>query len=107
VLGVAENALALPLRDGAAELAGGDRGPDVVLERAQQPLLFRPVGPADEEALNPNEEEFGEERLKGLLREVVQLPAQEICWRLSTELRNWIRDAEQHDDLTIVVMKVN
>ncbi len=59
------------------------------------------------EALNPNEEEFGEERLKNLLREVVHLPAHEMSARISHELRSWIRDAAQYDDLTFIVMKVS
>jgi len=59
------------------------------------------------EALNPNEEEFGEERLKVLLRQLVHLPAHEISARISQELRNWIKDAAQYDDLTFIVMKVN
>ena len=59
------------------------------------------------EALNPNEEEFGEERLKSLLRQVVHLPAHEMAARISQELKNWIQDAAQYDDLTFVVMKVN
>ena len=59
------------------------------------------------EALNVAEEEFGEERLKELLRGVVQLPAAEISSRLSETLRGWIKDTTQYDDLTFVVMKVN
>jgi len=59
------------------------------------------------EALNPNEEEFGEERLKNLLRELVHLPAHEISARISHELKNWIQDAAQYDDLTFIVMKVS
>lgn len=58
------------------------------------------------EALNPNEEEFGEERLKQLLRQVVPLPVNEISARISLELKNWIQDAEQFDDLTFLVVKV-
>jgi sigma-B regulation protein RsbU (phosphoserine phosphatase) len=58
------------------------------------------------EAHNPENEEFGEERLQQLLRRSADLPASGISARLSEELRNWIRDAEQYDDLTFVVMKV-
>ena len=58
------------------------------------------------EALNPDEEEFGEERLKNLLRGLVHLPADEISARISHELKNWIKDAAQYDDLTFIVMKV-
>ncbi|MGH9630993.1 MAG: PP2C family protein-serine/threonine phosphatase, partial [Bryobacteraceae bacterium] len=58
------------------------------------------------EALNPEEEEFGEERLKDVLRRVVHLPVHEISSRISDELRMWIKDAAQHDDLTFIVMRV-
>lgn len=58
------------------------------------------------EALNPKEEEFGEDRLKQLLRQVVHLPVNEISSRISQEMKNWIQDAEQYDDLTFLVMKV-
>jgi sigma-B regulation protein RsbU (phosphoserine phosphatase) len=59
------------------------------------------------EAMNASEEEFDEERLKDLLRQVVDLPVNEISARISQALKNWIKDAAQYDDLTFVVMKVN
>jgi predicted permease len=59
------------------------------------------------EAHNPDNVEFGEERLKALLGEVAHLSADEIRVRISSELKAWIKDAEQYDDLTFVVMKVN
>jgi putative ABC transport system permease protein len=59
------------------------------------------------EALNVAEEEFGEDRLKELLRGVVHLPADQISTRIADGLRGWIKDAAQYDDLTFVVMKVN
>ena len=58
------------------------------------------------EAHNPENEEFGEERLQQLLREIAHLPADEIGARVSAEMKDWIRDAEQYDDLTFIVMKV-
>ena len=58
------------------------------------------------EAHNPEDEEFGEERLQQLLRQTAHLPAEEISARISAEMKNWIRDAEQYDDLTFIVMKV-
>jgi serine phosphatase RsbU (regulator of sigma subunit) len=57
--------------------------------------------------LNSHEEEFGGERLKDLLKQLLPLSAQEIAARLSDELRNWMQGADQHDDLTFLVMKVN
>lgn len=59
------------------------------------------------EALNTNEEEFSEERLKTLLRSVAHLPVEEIKSAISKELHSWIGEAPQHDDLTFVVLKVN
>jgi serine phosphatase RsbU (regulator of sigma subunit) len=58
------------------------------------------------EALNPADEEFGEERLKALLGQVVHLPVDEISARLAQEMRNWIQDAAQYDDLTFLLLKV-
>jgi sigma-B regulation protein RsbU (phosphoserine phosphatase) len=58
------------------------------------------------EAHNPENEEFGEERLQQLLRQTAHLPVNEISARLSDEMKDWIRDAEQYDDLTFIVMKV-
>ena len=59
------------------------------------------------EAMNERDEEFGEERLKALLPEILCLPVGEISARISAELKAWINDAPQYDDLTFVVMKVN
>jgi putative ABC transport system permease protein len=58
------------------------------------------------EAHNPENEEFGEERLQQLLRHTAHLPADEISARLSEGMKDWIRDAEQYDDLTFIVMKM-
>jgi sigma-B regulation protein RsbU (phosphoserine phosphatase) len=59
------------------------------------------------EAHSPDSVEFGEERLKALLCEVAHLSADDIRARIAAELKDWIKDAEQYDDLTFVVMKVN
>jgi serine phosphatase RsbU (regulator of sigma subunit) len=58
------------------------------------------------EAHNPENEEFGEERLQQLLRQTAHLQANEIGARLSDEMKDWICDSEQYDDLTFIVMKV-
>jgi len=59
------------------------------------------------EALNAEGEEFGEERLKELLRGAVGAEAEEISSKLADKMREWIGGAEQHDDLTFVVVAVN
>ena len=66
-----------------------------------------PETPLELLLLRANGEEFGEERLKRVLREAVNLPAPEISSRISEELKHWIQGAEQYDDLTFIVMKVN
>jgi putative ABC transport system permease protein len=58
------------------------------------------------EALNPSDEEFGEERLKDLFRQVFHLPVEEMSARISQELKSWIQDAAQYDDLTFLLVKM-
>jgi sigma-B regulation protein RsbU (phosphoserine phosphatase) len=58
------------------------------------------------EAVNTAGEEFGEDRLKRLLVESVGQTAQEVSARLAAGVREWVGAAEQHDDVTVVVMAV-
>ena len=58
------------------------------------------------DALNSAGEEFGEERLKDVLRAAVGASAGEVSERLADTMRDWIGSAEQHDDLTFVVVAV-
>ena len=58
------------------------------------------------EAHNPQEEEFGEERLKDSLRRHGHLSAEDMSAAILAELKQWMADAPQHDDLTFVLMKV-
>jgi serine/threonine protein phosphatase PrpC len=79
---------------------------------AKQPIDIRPGdlllaftdGVTD--AMNPNQEAFGEERLKALVRQIADLPVSQIISRISQELRAWMRDAPQFDDLTFIVAKI-
>ncbi|MGD0868465.1 MAG: ADOP family duplicated permease [Bryobacteraceae bacterium] len=59
------------------------------------------------EAQNPKEEEFGEERLKDLLRRSAHLPVGEMASMMSSELKDWMDNAAQYDDLTFILVKVN
>jgi serine phosphatase RsbU (regulator of sigma subunit) len=56
------------------------------------------------EAVNAAGEDFGEDRLKALLEESVGSPAEEVSAKLSERMRQWGAGAEQHDDLTFVVV---
>ena len=59
------------------------------------------------EALNTQGEEFGEERLEALLIGSTGCAAEDITRRLDEALRDWTAGAEQHDDLTVVVLAVH
>ena len=59
------------------------------------------------EALNVEGEEFGEARLETLLVDAMGCSAETISDRLTTAMRDWIADAEQHDDLTFIVLAVS
>jgi len=56
------------------------------------------------EALDTSGNEFGEERLKDLLRSVLGAPADDVASHLAAAMKAWIHGAEQHDDLTFVVV---
>ena len=58
------------------------------------------------EALNAGGEEFGEDRLKDLLRGAVGSAAGEVSSTLAGTMREWIAGTEQYDDLTFVVVAV-
>jgi sigma-B regulation protein RsbU (phosphoserine phosphatase) len=58
------------------------------------------------EAFNSAGEEFGERRLRKIITESAHLSAQELSDTIVASVRQWCGDAPQHDDLTLVVMKV-
>ena len=58
------------------------------------------------EAVNTAGEEFGEDRLKGLLAGFVGQTAQDVSAQLAAGVREWVGAAEQHDDVTVVVLVV-
>ena len=58
------------------------------------------------EARNPSGEEFGEERLIQTLLECARLSAANIEDRVLRTVEDWTAEAEQEDDLTLVIFKV-
>ena len=58
------------------------------------------------EALNPAGEEFGEERLRSIVAASLKLTACELTQRIIANVKDWQRDAPQHDDITFVVARV-
>ncbi|MBL8168887.1 MAG: SpoIIE family protein phosphatase [Acidobacteria bacterium] len=58
------------------------------------------------EARNPQGEELGEDRLIAALAKFAHLPAAEIERAILNEVSTWTAQAEQEDDLTLVIFKV-
>jgi len=60
------------------------------------------------EAMNPRQEVFGDEGIEGVLRqkEIGGLPARAIIDRLTAAVQTHAGEAPQHDDMTVVVVKV-
>ncbi|MDH5721419.1 MAG: SpoIIE family protein phosphatase [Spirochaetia bacterium] len=58
------------------------------------------------EARNPQEEEFGMSKLKEKVLEYAEFNAEEIVNKLVADLDEFAKDAPQHDDMTLVVLKV-
>lgn len=58
------------------------------------------------EAMNKNGDEFGENRLQTIVSENAAGSAQEILEMITAEVSTFSDDAKQHDDITMVVIKV-
>jgi serine phosphatase RsbU (regulator of sigma subunit) len=91
---------------------GIDRGPrfEEILEEACLPLesgdvfLFFTDGLS--EAMNPAAELFGEQRLRGVMEAGERLGSEELKDRILEEIRSFVGPAAQHDDMTLVILKV-
>ena len=58
------------------------------------------------EALNPGGLEFGEAKLRSILVDSVQLSAHACANKILREVLKWQGQASQHDDITLIVVKV-
>jgi sigma-B regulation protein RsbU (phosphoserine phosphatase) len=58
------------------------------------------------EAVNPAGVEFGEERLRSILVESLHLSARESAGKVIAKVLEWQGQASQHDDITLIVVKV-
>jgi sigma-B regulation protein RsbU (phosphoserine phosphatase) len=58
------------------------------------------------EALNPAGVEFGEEKLRSIMVESLRLPARESAQNVIAKVLEWQGQAAQHDDITLIVVKV-
>ena len=57
------------------------------------------------EALNPEEKEFGTERLKAVLSGLADNSSQQIINAIKTAITDFTNGAEQSDDITMLVIK--
>jgi sigma-B regulation protein RsbU (phosphoserine phosphatase) len=58
------------------------------------------------EAVNPAGVEFGEEKLRSILIESLRLAAHESAKKVIARVLEWQGHASQHDDITLIVVKV-
>lgn len=58
------------------------------------------------EAMNKHGEEFGEDRLRQAISRLSHAPAQEMLDAITHAVSDFTGDAQQHDDFTMVVVKV-
>ena len=59
------------------------------------------------EAMNEESDLFGEERLSRLLEEHAHLPSDEIQAQILGDVEAFVGGAEQHDDMTIVLLRID
>ena len=57
------------------------------------------------EAMNERHEEYGTERLTKILRQNIARPSSGIIERIKEDIKLFVGNAEQHDDMTMVVVK--
>jgi sigma-B regulation protein RsbU (phosphoserine phosphatase) len=104
-----EPASVLSLEGKGAPMALGVR-PDVYMEEdilgLQRGDLVVMYTDGVTEALNEKDEIFGEERLTGFVRANRSRPAQENITALVQEIKRFIGDAPQSDDITLLVLQV-
>ncbi len=58
------------------------------------------------EAMNNNGDEFGEERLQQIISQKGQCSADDLLNKITREVKKFAGKAKQHDDITMVVVKV-
>ena len=91
---------------------GLDRGElfEKILEEAEVPLrrddLFLFFTDGLSEAMNSRAELFGESRLRRIIEGTDGLGTDEIKERILEEIRGFVDGAAQHDDMTLVILKV-
>jgi sigma-B regulation protein RsbU (phosphoserine phosphatase) len=99
------NGMVLGLRiDGAAEKFAE------LLEEEEVPLRTGDVivlyTDGITEAMNDSQDLFGESRLSSIVQEHGHLASGELRERILREIESFVGSADQHDDMTMILMKV-
>ncbi len=88
--------------------------PGTVFDRTIEEAAM-PIAPGDlfvfytdgiSESMNKNGDEFGEERLSSFISQNAHEPAQTLVDKITQEITQFAAGAHQHDDFTMVVVKV-
>jgi len=86
------------------------RDVEEILEEAQVSLrsgdLFLFFTDGLSEAMNSQAELFGEARLRKIIEQTEELGSEEIKERILRDIQAFVGDAAQHDDMTMVILKV-
>jgi len=78
---------------------------DTILLHAGDLCLFFTDGIS--EAMNTHDDCFGESRLGQLVEDHAHLPSDELRERVLREIATFVGDAPQHDDMTMILLKVD
>ena len=83
---------------------------DRLLEEQTMPLadgdLYLFFTDGISEAMNVSDDCFGEARLGRILEEHAHLPSEELRERVLREVEAFVGDAPQHDDMTMILLRV-
>jgi sigma-B regulation protein RsbU (phosphoserine phosphatase) len=75
---------------------------EVQLEKGDTLFMFTD---GESEAVNTQSEEFGYERLGASLEKTAQMTSQQIIDHVKEDLKAFVGEAEQSDDITMLVLK--
>jgi serine phosphatase RsbU (regulator of sigma subunit) len=58
------------------------------------------------EAMNPQSDLFGDDRLRNLVEEHADMSSEELRERILREVEAFVGEADPHDDMTMILLKV-
>jgi serine phosphatase RsbU (regulator of sigma subunit) len=58
------------------------------------------------EAMNLDQDLFGEDRLRDIVEEHADLPSEQLRERIMREVESFVGEADAHDDMTMILLKI-